>query len=86
MPKNAFHVLDITGDSTLSWDPNEAGEVASTKQLFDDLVKQGYKIFTKAATKEERVEVTEFDAALGALVVVPKMKGGYSKEIQSCQF
>jgi hypothetical protein len=72
-----MHVLDRTGHSTVTWDPEKPIEVEVAKSMFKRLIEQGYNAFRVGegiAIQGERIK--EFDPQAGKIMMVPQLVGG----------
>lgn len=82
-PQHLMQIMDPSGHTTVTWDPDDAATVADARREFDRLRREGYwayemePVANGAAvieTKGRRVE--RFDPALGKLMMVPQLVGG----------
>ncbi len=72
-----FAVIDRTGDTRHSWDPQKPAEVTAARAMFESLRAGGYDAFRVAKNKDTAGEmVREFDPSHGAYLFTPRMVGG----------
>jgi len=78
-----MQVMDSSGHTTVTWDPNSASSVRDAKRQFDDLRRQNYQalrmnsIHENGAVVEEKGErIDSFDPAAGKVMMVPQLRGG----------
>jgi hypothetical protein len=77
-----MEVMDRTGHTTVTWDPENAESVANARTEFDRLRREGYSAFRMDAVGEgvvvenkgERIDT--FDPAAGKLLLIPQRVGG----------
>ncbi|MBI4319309.1 MAG: hypothetical protein HY675_12535 [Chloroflexi bacterium] len=65
---------DIGGDRRLSWDSENAAQVAEAEKVFDYYIRKGWVGLGEAGGKTSQVFV--FDAGLDTITLVPMMMGG----------
>lgn len=73
---NTMQVMDQTGHSSISWDPNTPDEVAVARDSFDKLVKKGYNAFRVNEDDDRGERITTFDPKAGKIMMVPQLRGG----------
>jgi hypothetical protein len=72
-----MHVLDNTGHTKISWDPDNTSEVAAARTAFDALTKDNkHRAFTTGEDGEKGRRIGAFDPSLEELVMVPHVSGG----------
>jgi len=78
-----MHVMDPSGHTTVTWDPDNAASVRDARRQFDDLRRRGYQAFMmnsiheNGAVVEERGErIDAFDPKAGKVMMVPQLRGG----------
>lgn len=74
--KNVLHVMDNTGDTKVSWDPDAPAEVQAAAAVFDQLKRQGYLAYTVRRGGKRGDVIREFDASAGHIVMTPQLVGG----------
>ena len=65
-----MRVLDRTGHTTTTWDPDDPSEVEAARETFDAMRAKGYRMFSDG----KRLDT--FDPAVGKMTAVPQLKGG----------
>src|SRR5882672_9791133 len=81
-----FHqmqIMDRTGHTTMTWDPNDAGRVRDARNEFARLLRDGYQAFKMNVVMENGVIVEEkgdrsttFDPTVGKYMMIPHLVGG----------
>lgn len=78
-----MHVMDTTGHTTVTWDPNDTTSVRDARAEFRRLIGLGYSAFRMdvshedaAVTEEKGERITDFDPEAGKLMMVPHLRGG----------
>jgi hypothetical protein len=72
-----MHVLDHTGHTKISWDPDNRSEVAAARTAFEALTKDNkHRAFTVGDDDKKGRRVDTFDPTLEELVMVPHVSGG----------
>jgi len=75
--KGKMEVLDPTGHTELTWDSDNADEVATARAMFNAMRGQGYQAFMPGASKGERGNrITEFDPEIEHMILFPQLRGG----------
>lgn len=72
---NTMHVLGRRGDSTVTWDPDNAASVDTARQAFDTLRNQGMLAFVPGAGESAK-QIKEFDPAAKEIEFVRRIAGG----------
>jgi hypothetical protein len=85
-PGPAAHVMDVmdpSGHTTVTWDPENADSVRDAKREFDRLKREGYQAFRMDVVTENGVVVEQkgaqmdrFDPTAGRVLMVPHLRGG----------
>lgn len=75
MNMHVINVMDSSGHTTVTWDPQVPESVTEAKREFDDLVARGYSIFRMNLVHEDGIvvedtgqRITEFDPQLGKVI------------------
>lgn len=78
VPKGHFlmEIMDHTGDTKKTWDPNQPVEVEDARRSFEALRKEGYAAFSVNEDGTAGVMLTEFDPEAGRIIMRPPMAGG----------
>jgi hypothetical protein len=72
-----MHVLDNTGHTKISWDPEIPSEVAAARAAFEALTKDNkHRAFMVGMDDNKGHRVNTFDPSLEELVMVPHVSGG----------
>ena len=72
-----MRVMGTKGDTRITWDADNAEEVASAKRTWDDLVgKKKFKGFSVNRKGDPGTELKAFDPDAEKLIIVPPMAGG----------
>ena len=77
-------VMDPTGHTTVTWNPDEPASVRDARAQFTELVRQGYSPFRMTTISENGIVVEEkssvrmdtFDPRAGRVIMVPPLRGG----------
>jgi hypothetical protein len=69
-------VMDRTGHSEVSWDPEKTVEVRAARTIFDSLIHEGYNAFRVNEDDERGERIREFDPKAGKIMMVPQLVGG----------
>lgn len=80
---HSMEVMDITGHSTMTWNPSDPDSVKDAEAKFDEMIGNGYTAFamevksTNGVTVEEKGRrITRFDAKAGKIMLIPQLRGG----------
>lgn len=78
MPINhRMEILDPSGHTEITWDADNAQEVATAREMFNAMIAKGYQAFEQGTSKGQRGNrVTSFDPDLEKLVLFPHLQGG----------
>lgn len=71
-------VLNQRGDTPIQWDPESPTQVASAKQEFARLKKEGYEFF-EVVPESKGKRVTRFDKKLGKVIASPGVQSKADK-------
>lgn len=74
--QHSMAVMDHTGHSEISWDPDDADSVASARAIFDSVRAKGHSIFRVKGKGKIGERLTAFDPSAERLTVVPHLVGG----------
>jgi hypothetical protein len=75
--QHTLHVLDQTGDTRTTWDPEVEEEVDAARLVFAGLKAKGYLAYSVDPSDGSKGEVIrEFDPAAQAIIMSPQMQGG----------
>lgn len=83
MNQHVMNIMDHTGHSTVTWDPNDPQSVADARREFERLRRDGYSAFRMEATGDSVVvehqsneRMDTFDPAAGKVLMIPQRVGG----------
>jgi hypothetical protein len=82
MNMHVMDVMDHTGHTTVTWDPQDETSVADARREFRRLLAAGHQAFRMEATGDGVVvenkgeRITEFDPEAGRVLMVPHRVGG----------
>lgn len=68
--------LDETGDSKITWNPENEDQVDAAEAQFDVLLKKGYKAFRVGKDGGQGKQIKEFDAKVGTIIMTKGLVGG----------
>lgn len=81
-----MHVMDVmntTGHTTVTWNPEDESSVRDARREFQSLIRQGYSAFRMNVVSENGVvveekgeRISEFDPQAGKVMMVPHLRGG----------
>lgn len=71
-----MQIMDQTGHTSVTWDPEIRAEVRVARESFDSLIKEGYSAFRVDEDDERGERITTFDPEAGKIMMVPQLKGG----------
>lgn len=71
-----FEVMDLSGDTKYEWDPSKPAEVEAARELYEKLVKQGYRAYSLSRDGSTGEQLPEFRASPGRVLFRPAMVGG----------
>jgi hypothetical protein len=83
MPQHHMQVMDPTGHTTVTWNPDNSDSVADARREFERLLREGYYAFRMAVkhengciTEEKAQRIREFDPQAGKVLMIPQHVGG----------
>lgn len=71
--KHQLSIMDHTGHTAVTWDPDNDESIKTAEEMFKTLKDKGYRAY-KAGPKGGRIY--SFDKALGEIVMTPPLSGG----------
>jgi hypothetical protein len=71
-----FRVLSPAGDERYTWDRTNPDEVRDAFAKFKDYLGRGYTAYAATSAGKKGHKITEFDPALGEVIMVPKTLPG----------
>lgn len=76
-PAHLMHELDNSGDTRVTWDPDNEDEVSAARDTFNRLTKQGYKAFRATSSGDKTGDLLrEFDPQARRIVLFKRLVGG----------
>jgi hypothetical protein len=72
----SMHILDYTGDRTLTWDPSTGEGVESARAAFNAKRKDGYWGYALTGPEHQAEVIKTFDPLADHIVVRPQLVGG----------
>ena len=83
VPKGVMEVMDPTGHTTVTWNPDDQTSVADAQREFDRLRRNGYSAFrldvtheNGCVTEQKGELINRFDPQAGKVMMVPQLEGG----------
>lgn len=83
MNDRIMDIMDRTGHSTMTWNPNDPKSIKDAEAKFGEMIDQGYTAFAMDVKSENGVKVeekgrriTKFDPAAGKIMLIPQLRGG----------
>jgi hypothetical protein len=73
---NTMQIMDRTGHTSITWDPDKAVEVGVARDSFDKLIKEGYRAFKVEGHDNQGERMTTFDRNAGKIMMLPHLVGG----------
>lgn len=77
--QHTLHVMDATGDTRTTWDPENEDEVKAVKKLFKRLKGLGflaYSVDPSDGSKGEVIQGNKLPEDATAIIMSPQMQGG----------
>ncbi len=71
-----FEIMGSNGDTKIMWDKHNEDETEAARKLFKDLRAKGYLAFKAKKDGSQGEPLTDFDAKVERLIMVPQMAGG----------
>lgn len=71
-----MNIMDQTGHTTTTWDPQKPDEVDAARAQFDTLTRKGYQAFRVEGADNRGERLREFDPKAGKIMMVPQLVGG----------
>jgi len=68
--------LDETGDSRITWNPENEDQVDAAEAQFDVLLGKGYKAFRVKKDGSQGQQIKKFDAEAGTIIMTKGLVGG----------
>jgi 23S rRNA G2069 N7-methylase RlmK/C1962 C5-methylase RlmI len=74
--RRVMKILDVNGDTRITWDKENGKEALEAKQKFEDLLKQGYKAYSVTASGNKGRRIEEFDVDAQEILMIPETRKG----------
>jgi len=74
--RSVMKILDVTGDTRITWDKENGKEALEAKQKFQDLLKQGYKAYSVTVSGSKGRRIDEFDVDAQEILMIPETRKG----------
>ena len=74
--RSVMKILDVTGDTRITWDKENGKEALEAKQKFQDLLKQGYKAYSVTVSGSKGRRIEEFDVDAQEILMIPETRKG----------
>lgn len=71
-----MQVMDRTGHTSVTWDPEKPVEVRVARETFNSLREEGYNAFRVDEDDERGERITTFDPKAGKIMMFPQHVGG----------
>lgn len=71
-----LRVMDNTGDTKTTWNPDNQDEVDAARATFDALKKKRYIAYTVKDNGKKNEIIKTFDPSLGMIIMIPPVVGG----------
>jgi hypothetical protein len=68
--------MDRTGHTEITWNSDNADEVATARAVFREMRDKGYRAFRTGRRGERGARMDDFDPQAEAIMLVPHMQGG----------
>lgn len=76
MTVSEMRVMGPEGDTSLTWDPDNEGEVEAARRMFDTLRGKGYLAYSMEAGGQRGEVIRTFDREAERMVMAPPLRGG----------
>jgi hypothetical protein len=83
MTMHMMNILDRTGHTNVTWDPDDKVSVADAKDKFEEMIRRGYTAFAINTTEDDGITIEEkgtritvFDPKAGKVMMIPQLVGG----------
>jgi len=73
---NRMDVQDLSGHTSIKWNPDEDDEVEVARAAFDELRRKGYRAFLVGRFGRQGERMDTFDPEAAEIMMVPQQKGG----------
>lgn len=69
-------IMDLSGDTKVTWDHSKPEEVDAARATFDALRKKGYAAFSVSKDGSKGEQIRTFDPAAERIILAPALVGG----------
>lgn len=83
MNQHVMNIMDSSGHTTVTWNPEDEASIADARTEFNRLVREGFAAFRMDIVSENGVvveekgeRITRFEPEAGKLMMVPHRAGG----------
>lgn len=73
---HTMRIADSSGDSTITWEVDNAAQVQAAQDQFEALVNKGHQAFAFPVTGQDGVMTKTFDPNVEKIIVMPPAAGG----------
>ena len=71
-----LRILGPSGDTQVTWSPNDVDEVADVRRRFEEIISEGYLVFELDPTTKEGEQIRTFDPDASELRAFRPLAGG----------
>ena len=71
-----LRILGPSGDTAVTWNPNDLDDVADVRRRFDEIVDEGYLVFELDPQTKEGEQIRTFDPKARELRAFRPLQGG----------
>lgn len=71
-----LRILGPSGDTRVEWDSTDVDDVASVRERFDEIIREGYLVFELDPATKEGTQVATFDPHVRELRAFRPLAGG----------
>lgn len=76
MTLGVLRILGPSGDTKLTWNPNDLDEVDDVRRRFDEIINEGYLVFELDPQTKEGEQIRTFDPLVRELRAFRPLQGG----------
>ena len=74
--KACLEIVDRTGHTEVSWDPDDPEEVQAAQEAFGECLGKGYAAFSMQSDGKQGEQIRSFDPYAGRILMLPALVGG----------
>jgi hypothetical protein len=71
-----LRILGPSGDTQVTWNPNDLDDVAQIRRRFDEIIEEGYLVFELDPQTKEGEQIRTFDPKARELRAFRPLQGG----------